>query len=235
MARKSRKETIPVMIPETENTCRAAVYVRLSVEDTHTHTVSIETQQMIIAAFLESNPEISVYETYIDNGVSGRTFHRPAFQRMLNDIEDGKVNCVIVKDLSRLGRNSIDTGYYIEQYFRIRNIRFIAVTENYDTSAPDDGSNGILIPLRNMINEAYAIDISRKIKAQQRQAMKDGKFVGSRTPFGYVKATDDCHQLILDPTAAVVVQKIFQWALEGAGLNTIRICQSNRRLSPAYS
>ena len=221
MARKSRKETIPVIIPETEHTCRAAVYVRLSVEDTHTHTVSIETQQMIIAAFLESNPEISVYDTYIDNGVSGRTFHRPAFQRMLNDIEAGKVNCVIVKDLSRLGRNSIDTGYYIEQYFRIRSIRFIAVTENYDTSAPDDGSNGILIPLRNMINEAYAIDISRKIKAQQRQAMKDGKFVGSRTPFGYVKATDDCHQLILDPTAAVVVQKIFQWASEGAGLNTI--------------
>ncbi len=235
MARKSRKETIPVMTAETEHTCRAAVYVRLSVEDTHTHTVSIETQQMIIAAFLESNPEISVYDTYIDNGVSGRTFHRPAFQRMLNDIEDGKVNCVIVKDLSRLGRNSIDTGYYIEQYFRIRNIRFIAVTENYDTSAPDDGSNGILIPLRNMINEAYAIDISRKIKAQQRQAMKEGKYVGGRTPFGYVKATDDCHQLILDPTAAVVVQKIFQWASEGAGLNTIVLRLNKERcITPSY-
>ena len=211
------------MIPETENTCRAAVYVRLSVEDKHTNTISIETQQMIIAAFLENNPDISVYDTYIDNGISGQTFHRPAFQRMLTDIENGHANCVIVKDLSRLGRNSIDTGYYIEQYFRIRNIRFIAVTENYDTSAQEDGSNGILIPLRNMIHEAYAIDISRKIKAQQRQAMKEGKYVGGRTPFGYMKSPDDCHQLILDPTAAVVVQKIFQWASEGTGLNTIAL------------
>lgn len=220
MARKSRKETVPVVVPETDETCRAAIYVRLSVEDKHTHTVSIETQQLIIAAFLERNPEISVFDTYIDNGVSGRTFHRPAFQQMLSDIEADHVNCVIVKDLSRLGRNSIDTGYYIEQYFRLRNIRFISVTENYDSSAPDAHS-GILIPLRNMINEAYALDIGRKIKAQQRQAMKDGKYVGGRTPYGYIKAPDDCHQLIVDHVASVVVQRIFQWASEGVGLNTI--------------
>ena len=142
---------------------------------------------------------------------------------MLSDIEAGHVNCVIVKDLSRLGRNTIDTGYYIEQYFRIRNIRFIAVNENYDTAAPEDAHSGIIIPLRNMINEAYALDIGRKIRAQQRQAMKDGKFIGARTPYGYLKAKDDCHQLIIDPVAAVVVQKMFQWAYEGAGLNTIAV------------
>ena len=84
------------------------------------------------------------------------------------------------EDLSRLGRNTIDTGYYIEQYFRIRNIRFIAVNENFDTAAPEDARSGIIIPLRNMINEAYALDIGRKIKAQQRQAMKDGKILPSR-------------------------------------------------------
>lgn len=150
-------------------------------------------------------------------------FHRPAFQKMLSDIEAGLVNCVIVKDLSRLGRNTIDTGYYIEQYFRLRNIRFIAVNENFDTFAPEDAHAGIIIPLRNMINEAYALDIGRKIKAQQRQAMRDGKFIGSRTPYGYLKAPDDCHQLIIDPVAAPVVQKIFQWASEGAGLNTITV------------
>ena len=133
------------------------------------------------------------------------------------------MNCVIVKDLSRLGRNTIDTGYYIEQYFRLRNIRFIAVNENFDTFAPEDAHAGIIIPLRNMINEAYALDIGRKIKAQQRQAMKDGKFIGSRTPYGYLKAPDDCHQLIIDPVAAPVVQKMFQWASEGAGLNTITV------------
>lgn len=223
MARKSRKESAQVMGQETVSTCRAAIYVRLSVEDSHTHSASIETQQMIIAQFLEHNPDIQVYDTYIDNGTSGTTFHRPAFQKMLSDIEAGLVNCVIVKDLSRLGRNTIDTGYYIEQYFRLRNIRFIAVNENFDTFAPEDAHAGIIIPLRNMINEAYALDIGRKIKAQQRQAMKDGKFIGGRTPYGYLKAPDDCHQLIIDPVAAPVVQKIFQWAYEGAGLNTIAV------------
>lgn len=223
MARKSRKESAQVMVQETVSTCRAAIYVRLSVEDSHTHSASIETQQMIIAQFLERNPDIQVYDTYIDNSTSGTTFHRPAFQKMLSDIEAGLVNCVIVKDLSRLGRNTIDTGYYIEQYFRLRNIRFIAVNENFDTFAPEDAHAGIIIPLRNMINEAYALDIGRKIKAQQRQAMRDGKFIGSRTPYGYLKAPDDCHQLIIDPVAAPVVQKIFQWASEGAGLNTITV------------
>ena len=156
---------------EAVSICLAAIYVRLSVEDSHTHSASIETQQMIIAQFLERNPDIQVYDTYIDNGTSGTTFQRPAFQKMLSDIESGFVNCVIVKDLSRLGRNTIDTGYYIEQYFRLRNVRFIAINENFDTAAPEDAHSGIIIPLRNMINEAYALDIGRKIKAQQRQAM----------------------------------------------------------------
>lgn len=226
MARKSRKEAQQQSAPEMQETStawRAAIYVRLSVEDSRTRTLSIETQQLIISRFLEQNPEISVYDTYIDNGVSGRTFHRPAFQQMLADIEAGLVNCVIVKDLSRLGRNSIDTGYYIEQYFRLHHVRFIAVNELFDTANEDDAHAGIMIPLRNMINEAYALDISRKVKAQQRQAMKDGKFVGARTPYGYNKAKDDCHQLVIDPVAAAVVRNIFNWASEGAGLNTIAV------------
>ena len=101
MARKSRKESAKAVVQEAVSTCRAALYVRLSVEDSHTHSASIETQQMIIAQFLERNPDIQVYDTYIDNGTSGTTFHRPAFQKMLSDIESGFVNCVIVKDLSR--------------------------------------------------------------------------------------------------------------------------------------
>ena len=99
MARKSRKETAAVAVQEADAACRAAIYVRLSVEDTHTHSVSIETQQMIIARYLEQYPEISVYDTYIDNGATGTNFHRPGFQQMLSDIEAGHVNCVIVKDL----------------------------------------------------------------------------------------------------------------------------------------
>ena len=101
--------------------------MRLSVEDKHTRTASIETQQLIIARYLEQNPEIIVVQTYIDNGATGTNFHRPGFQQMLSDIEAGLINCVIVKDLSRLGRNVIDTGYYIERYFPTQGVRFIAV------------------------------------------------------------------------------------------------------------
>ena len=126
-------------------------------------------------------------------------------------------------DLSRLGRNVIDTGYYIERYFPTQGVRFIAVNDRYDSSSPDNAHDGIIIPLRNMINEAYALDIAKKIKAQQRQAMKDGKYVGGRTPYGYLKAPDDCHQLIVDPVAAEVVKTMFQWAAEGDGLNTIAV------------
>lgn len=222
MARKSRKNLAPVVNEEYSFAgWRAAVYVRLSVEDTRTRTDSIETQQMIIREFLEDHRDIQMFDTYIDNGTTGTNFQRPAFQRMLDDIESGKVNCVIVKDLSRLGRNSIDTGYYIERYFPGKKVRFIAVNEDYDTEQEHSERDALMIPLRNMINEAYSIDIGKKIKAQQRQAMRDGKFVGARAPYGYRKSPDDCHQLIVDPVASKVVQQMFQWAAEGAGINTI--------------
>ena len=140
--------------------------MRLSVEDKHTRTASIETQQLIIARYLEQNPEIIVVQTYIDNGATGTNFHRPGFQQMLSDIEAGLINCVIVKDLSRLGRNVIDTGYYIERYFPAQGVRFIAVNDRYDSSSPDHAHDGIIIPLRNMINEAYALDISHPVASR---------------------------------------------------------------------
>ena len=203
---------------------KATAYIRLSyTDDRSSESDSVANQRKLIETFVEHNPDIEVVSEKIDDGYSGIIFDRPAFKEMMQDITDGSINCVIVKDLSRLGRNTIDTGYYIEQYFRLRNIRFIAVNENFDTAAPEDAHAGIIIPLRNMINEAYALDIGRKIRAQQRQAMKDGKFIGARTPYGYLKAEDDCHQLVIDPVAAVVVQRMFQWAYEGAGLNTIAV------------
>ena len=212
---------------------KATAYIRLSYTDDHSsESDSVSNQRKLIENFVERNPDIEVVSEKIDDGYSGIIFHRPGFQQMLSDIEAGHVNCVIVKDLSRLGRNTIDTGYYIEQYFRIRNIRFIAVNENFDTAAPEDAHSGIIIPLRNMINEAYALDIGRKIKAQQRQAMKDGKFIGARTPYGYLKAEDDCHQLIIDPVATVVVQRMFRWASEGAGLNTLTTRRSTKAALP---
>ena len=140
---------------------------------------------------------------------------------MLSDIEAGHINCVIVKDLSRLGRNCIDTGYYIEQYFHAHNVRFIAVTDQFDTADSGNLHGGIMLPLKNMINEAYALDIGRKIKAQARQAMKDGDYIGARAPYGYRKDPDNCHKLLIDENTAPVVKQIFEWAHEHVSLNRI--------------
>lgn len=123
--------------------------------------------------------------------------------------------------ISRLGRNSIDTGYYIEQYFHAHNVRFIAVTDQFDTADSGNLHGGIMLPLKNMINEAYALDIGRKIKAQARQAMKDGDYIGARAPYGYRKDPDNCHKLLVDENTAPVVKQIFEWAHEHVSLNRI--------------
>lgn len=221
MARKSRKSQTAAPVCDTSLYIRTALYIRLSVEDNKKRGHSIENQKLVLENFLAGRPEFVVYNTYVDNGATGTNFHRPGFQQMLSDIEAGLIDCVIVKDLSRLGRNSIDTGYYIEQYFRAHQIRFIALTDQFDTADAGNLHGGIMLPLKNMINEAYALDIGRKIKAQARQAMKDGEYIGGRAPYGYRKDPENCHKLLIDPEAAEVVFQIFQWAYEHVGLNDI--------------
>ena len=198
-----------------------ALYIRLSVEDNKKRGCSVENQKLVLNDFLADKPDFVVYDTYIDNGATGTNFHRPGFQQMLSDIEAGHIDCVIVKDLSRLGWNSIDTGYYIEQYFHTHNVRFIAVTDQFDTADPGSLHSGIMLPLKNMINEAYALDIGRKIKAQARQAMKDGDYIGARAPYGYRKDPDNCHKLLIDEDTAPVVRQIFEWAHGHVALNRI--------------
>ncbi len=222
MARKSRKniDAAPV---KAALYIRTALYVRLSVEDGHGRSNSIENQQMILNDFVSNKPEFQIVDTYIDNGLTGTNFDRPNFQRMLADIESGKINCVIVKDLSRLGRNIIDTGYYVEQYFVQHKIRFIAVNDNYDTADENSARSGIILPLKNMVNEAYALDIGKKIRSAAHQAMLDGEFIGARAPFGYKKSPDNCHKLIVDEVTAPIVRQIFEWAASGMGLNTIAV------------
>lgn len=221
MARKSRKNQTAAPVCDTSLYIRTALYIRLSVEDNKKRGHSIENQKLVLENFLAGRPEFVVYNTYVDNGATGTNFQRPGFQQMLSDIEAGLIDCVIVKDLSRLGRNSIDTGYYIEQYFRAHQIRFIALTDQFDTADASNLHGGIMLPLKNMINEAYALDIGRKIKAQARQAMKDGEYIGARAPYGYRKDPENCHKLLIDPEAAEVVFQIFQWAYEHVGLNDI--------------
>ena len=220
MARKSRKQTAAPM-PAPSLYVHVALYIRLSVEDNKKRGCSVENQKLVLNDFLSDKPDFVVYDTYIDNGATGTNFHRPGFQQMLSDIEAGHINCVIVKDLSRLGRNSIDTGYYIEQYFHAHNVRFIAVTDQFDTADSGNLHGGIMLPLKNMINEAYALDIGRKIKAQARQAMKDGDYIGARAPYGYRKDPDNCHKLLIDENTAPVVKQIFEWAHDRVSLNRI--------------
>ena len=140
---------------------------------------------------------------------------------MLEDVESGKVNCIIVKDLSRLGRNIIDTGYYIEKYFASKGVRFISVTDNFDSEDKNSIHGGMVLQLKNMINEAYALDISRKIRKQAEASMKAGDYIGARPPYGYVKSPENCHKLIIDEEAAPIVRQIFQLAYDKVSLNDI--------------
>ena len=140
---------------------------------------------------------------------------------MLADVETGKIDCVVVKDLSRLGRNAIDSGYYLEKYFPLHHVRFISVNDQYDSECADNSGSQIALPLKNLMNEAYAADISRKVRTQQNQAMRAGEFVGSRPPYGYRKDPDNCHRLLVNEDTAPVVRQIFQWAADGTALNAI--------------
>ena len=222
MARKSRKES--VQTPAVKNGMKvwnAALYIRLSVEFNGQRGDSLETQKKIMESFAALHPDIQVSGIYTDNGITGRTFERAAFQQMLADIEDGKINCIIVKDLSRLGRSTIDTGYYIEKYFPVRQVRFIAVNDQYDSEANQNNGEHIILPFKNMVNEAYAADISRKVRSQTRQSMKSGNYIGARPPYGYRKDPENCHKLIVNEETAPAVRDIFQWAADGVSLNRI--------------
>ena len=237
MARKSRKNVAVSEMPKkpAEKIWRAALYIRLSVEFNGKRGDSLETQQQIMEAYLALCPDIEIEGIYTDNGITGRTFEREAFQRMLDDVEAGKINCIVVKDLSRLGRNTIDTGYYIEKYFPLHGVRFIAVNDQYDSEDSENSGNHLIVPLKNMINEAYAADISKKVRAQQRQAMREGAFVGGRPPYGYRKDPDNCHHLLVNEDTAPVVRQIFQWTADGMPLNVVvkRLNEANI-LTPGF-
>ena len=236
MARKSRKN-LETSLPQMPNktTFNAGGYIRLSVFDKKQKGDSIETQRAIINAYIAEHSDIELCDIYIDNGLSGQTFERPSFQRMISDIESGKINCCIAKDLSRLGRNSIDTGYYIEKYFPTKGVRFIAITDNIDTS--DGQSSGIMISLKNMINEAYALDIGRKIRATVQTNIKNGCFVGGFAPYGYLKKPDDCHKIVPDEYSSNVVRRMFEMANGGQSPKEILAWlndKNNKILSPSH-
>lgn len=190
------------------------LYIRLSREDDDKtlESESITNQKSLLLQYVKEN-HLRVYDIYIDDGYSGTNFDRPDFNRLLNDIELGKINMVITKDMSRLGRDYIGTGNLIEKYFPEHNVRYIAVTDNIDTFL--DSSNNDIAPFKAIMNDMYAKDISKKIKSSLKAKMKEGKWVGGRTPFGYDQDKDNKNHLVINIEQASVVKRIFDMCLEG--------------------
>ena len=201
-------------------------YLRLSKEDgdfAGSETLqsnSIENQKEYIEDYIHSKPEIEIVDFYIDDGYSGVNFDRPDFQRMLQDIKNKKIDCVIVKDLSRLGRNYIEVGKYIERLFPLLGVRFIAINDNFDSADDTAASNNIIIPFKNLINDAYCRDISIKIRSHLEVKRKRGEFIGAFAVYGYMRGKDK-NKLIVDPYAAEIVKEIFGMKMDGMSQQAI--------------
>jgi len=192
---------------------KAAAYARASKDDTDSDT--IENQIELIRNHVKSMPEIDIVSVREDSGFSGINFIRPSFIEMMKDIDAGNINCVIVKDLSRLGRNYIEVGELLDVVFPEQNIRVIAVNDNYDSLNPRSDADYILLPFKNIINEQYLRDFSIKIRSSMNMKRKNGQFVANFAPYGYKRDPDDKHKIIIDDHAAQVVRQIFQLRIEG--------------------
>ena len=191
----------------------AALYIRLSTEDEKEGTSqSITNQTSLLKEFTEQHC-LSVYDIYVDDGFSGTSFDRPDFNRMIRDIEDGKINMVITKDLSRLGRDYIMTGHYMERYFPEHNVRYISLLDGIDTGVAS--ANNEITPFRAVMNDMYAKDISKKTKSVMRNKQEQGLYVGSKPPYGYKFHPDIKNKIIVDEEAAAIVRRLFAMAMSG--------------------
>ena len=197
------------------NSYNACIYARLSRDDgDKLESDSIINQKALIRDFLSKHPEIHAVSEKTDDGYSGVNFDRPAFQEMMEDIRSGKINCVVVKDLSRFGRNYIEAGNYIERVFPFLGVRFIAINDNYD-SLDRNQSDSLIIPFKNLINDAYCKDISVKIRSQLEIKRKKGQFIGAFAAYGYLKDEEDHNKLVVDTYASEIVRAIFKWKIQG--------------------
>lgn len=224
MSRTSRKN-IPI-IENSKKTYRTAGYIRLSVIKDSQDRDSIENQKAIINDALSGKSDIELQQFYVDGNVSGTSFERDGLQQMMADIEAGKIDCVVVKDLSRLGRDAIEVGFYVQHLFPQKGVRFLSVLDNFDTldgitNLSSGAASGLRIPLVNIFNQEYVADIRRKTQASIDRNIHDGKCVAARAPYGYAKSIGDCHQLVVDPEAAAVVKEIFAMAKEKLSLSEI--------------
>lgn len=232
MARKRRLNTAAVLgaesvvapaIPEEPvQGFSTAAYVRLSMEDSgKLDGFSLQNQKDLLLSFINDHKDLHLHKMYIDNGYTGTQFERPAFDEMMQDMKSGLINCIVVKDLSRLGRNYLEAGNYLEQIFPFFKVRFISITDGYDSISPDFTDEALIIPLKNIINEGYAKDISVKVSSAIATRKRQGKFMGKVPLYGYLKDPDDKNHLIVDPEASLIVQRVFQMKLDGVSLGLI--------------
>ena len=226
MARTKRKvnPVLPVTAPATQpqRMYQAGGYVRLSVEDSGKPGAdTIATQRELIQSYIDSQPDMQFYDLYCDNGRTGTNFDRPEFERMMEDVRTGKIDCIVVKDLSRFGRNYRETGKYLEGVFPLLGVRFIAVNDHFDTLTAERTQDGYIVPLKNIMNAAYSKDISRKTLPALATKQQNGEFIGSWAAYGYQKCSDDRHRIEPDEETAPVVWDMFQWRLSGLSYQNI--------------
>jgi DNA invertase Pin-like site-specific DNA recombinase len=204
------------------NTYRVALYARISAEHRDRDSDSLESQFLLLEDYVKKRPELSCYREFSDRNYSGTNFNRPGFQEMMAEIREGKINCVIVKDLSRLGRDYLESGNYIETIFPFLGVRFISINDHFDTEESENANKALGVSLMNLVNDMYARDISRKMTCTTRANIRRGSFVGSSAPYGYrVTETENGYGFVVDEAAAGIVQKIFEWYLELGNLNAL--------------
>lgn len=221
MARKSRKNQV---LPESvkaqvaENTVRqllaTAAYVRLSVENSGNDTDdTLQTQIKLVHNYIANHPDLELADTYIDNGFTGTNFDRPEFERLMQDVKSGRIQCIVVKDLSRFGRDYLETGHYLETIFPRLNVRFIAVTDDFDSYRSGDVES-LATPIKNLVNSLYAKDISNKLRAVNANKRKRGERCGSFPPYG-LKLTEDKNNYLPDQETVPYVRAVYVWSLMG--------------------
>ena len=219
MARKSRiAGTVETEAPAGKGIYKAGIYARLSNEASGEET--LETQVYFLKRFVEDRADMVLAETYSDFGFTGTNFERPGFTQLMEDAKRGKIDCIVVKDLSRLGRNYIETGNLIENVFSFLNIRLVAVTDSFDT-ASGDGMGAMAASIKNLVNDVYSKDISRKIISAFRTKQRNGEFIGLAAPYGYLKSKENKNRFVVDETAAPVVRRIFRLYADGVGIDKI--------------
>lgn len=217
MARKSRKNLQTENIqPQSEILYPTAVYARLSMEDNGIQGDSIENQIEVIEQYISKCQDLNVVRIFVDNGETGTDFERPAFLDMMEEVKKGAINCIVVKDLSRFGRNYLETGNYLEKIFPYLGIRFISVNDHFD-SLHGRESDTLLVPLKAVLHDTYAKDISRKVSSAIDIKKKSGKFMGKMPPYGYVRDEQDRHKLCVHTERAEIIRMIFRWRMEGMG------------------